>query len=418
MNRNQNQNKLRQEDQAVHDWYRFVQSFPPHLVRTYLERFGIDNTHTILDPFCGAGTTLVECKKLGIPSIGIEAHPMPHFASTVKCDWSASSNELIKFSKSIACATEDILGKESTEFRFELLDSERAKLLIKDSISPVPLRKALLLLSKINELGGNGCQIYGQLALAKILVSGVSNLKFGPEVGVGRIKDDAPVLESWMRSMLTMASDINIVNRHASTRSLVLKADAREAGLVLEPQSIDGVITSPPYPNEKDYTRTTRLESVVLGLINDRSELRKVKQGLLRSNTRGVYKADTDDDQVSQHPTVSLIAKSIEDKRVELGKNSGFERLYARVTLLYFGGMLRHLSSLRSALRPGAQLAYVLGDQASFLRVMIPTGQIVADIASSLGYEIQAVDLFRTRLSTVTGQHLREEVIVMKWAGY
>ena len=64
---------------------------------------------------------------------------------------------------------------------------------------------------------------------------------------------------------------------------------------ILKPGSVDFVITSPPYPNEKDYTRTTRLESVVLGLIKNRRELRMLKQNLVRSNTRGVYKADTDD---------------------------------------------------------------------------------------------------------------------------
>src|ERR1039457_448795 len=69
-------NKLRFEDRAAHDWYRFVLSFPAHLVRTYIERFELEPKHTVLDPFCGTGTTLVECKKLGIPSHGIESNPM------------------------------------------------------------------------------------------------------------------------------------------------------------------------------------------------------------------------------------------------------------------------------------------------------------------------------------------------------
>ncbi len=61
-------NKLRLEDRAAHDWYRFVLSFPAHLVRTYIDRFELTPKHHVLDPFCGIGTTLVECKKLGIPS--------------------------------------------------------------------------------------------------------------------------------------------------------------------------------------------------------------------------------------------------------------------------------------------------------------------------------------------------------------
>ena len=146
-------------------------------------------------------------------------------------------------------------------------------------------------------------------------------------------------------------------------------------GEVLSPASIDVVITSPPYPNEKDYTRTTRLESVLLSFVEDKAQLRHLKQGLIRSNTRGVYRNDDDDGWVVDHPEIQRIAAAIEARRIELGKTSGFERMYARVTRLYFGGMARHLADLRYILRPGARLAYVVGDQASYLRVMIRTGQ-------------------------------------------
>ncbi len=69
-------NQVEDADRPIHDWYRFVLSFPPHLVREYLDRFAATPKTRILDPFCGTGTTLVECKKQGIPSLGLEAHPM------------------------------------------------------------------------------------------------------------------------------------------------------------------------------------------------------------------------------------------------------------------------------------------------------------------------------------------------------
>jgi hypothetical protein len=120
---------------------------------------------------------------------------------------------------------------------------------------------------------------------------------------------------------------------------------------------------------------------------------------------------------VAQHPEIQRIAEAIEQRRVERGKSSGFERLYPKVTRLYFGGMARHLAELRTVLRPGAQLAYVVGDQASYLRVMIRTGQLIADIAEALGYEVVRIDLFRTRLATATREQLREEVVVLRWPG-
>jgi len=214
-----------------------------------------------------------------------------------------------------------------------------------------------------------------------------------------------------------MADDLRMLRVFRDTPAVVHYTDSRQPLPMIEPNSIDAVITSPPYPNEKDYTRTTRLESVMLGFIRDRSDLQALKRGLVRSNTRGVYKEDNDDDWVSGHPEIQRIAEAIESRRLELGKTSGFERLYPRVTRLYFGGMARHLAHLRTVLRPGAQLAYVVGDQASYLRIMIRTGQLLADIAQSLGYKLVAIDLFRTRLATATKEHLREEVVVLRWPG-
>jgi len=149
--------------------------------------------------------------------------------------------------------------------------------------------------------------------------------------------------------------------------------------------------------------------------VNSRAELRALKQGLVRSNTRGVYKADDDDSWIAEFPEIQELAHTIGERRKALGKTSGFERLYHRVTKLYFGGMARHLASLRPTLKPGAHLAYVVGDQASYLRVMIRTGQLLARIAERLGYEVIRIDLFRKRFATATRDDLREEVVVLRW---
>ena len=75
---------------------------PPHLVRDYLQRFNVTRRPRVLDPFCGTGTTVVECKKLGIPSVGIEANIFPHFAGQVKTDWTPDPNQLMESSRQIA----------------------------------------------------------------------------------------------------------------------------------------------------------------------------------------------------------------------------------------------------------------------------------------------------------------------------
>lgn len=80
-------NSLLLEDASVHRWYRSVLAFPPHLVRRLLSKFAADETSLVLDPFCGTGTTPVECKKSGVPSIGMDFNHMAYFASRTKVSW-------------------------------------------------------------------------------------------------------------------------------------------------------------------------------------------------------------------------------------------------------------------------------------------------------------------------------------------
>ncbi len=408
-------NRLSIEDRPVHDWYRFVLSFPAHLVRDYLGKFQISPGHTVLDPFCGTGTVLVECKKQGIDSIGIEAHPLTHMVASVKTNWDPEPDELLADAENVAqLAAQRISDSRSSPWTLPI---EAAKLLIGGSISPVPLHKTLVLRDTILADGAEGLRDHQLLALAAALPSDIGNLHFGPEVGVRASKDDAPVIASWLERVHEMVADLGTLAGQPDAVATVLHADSRASNEVLGRNQIDAVITSPPYPNEKDYTRTTRLESVILGFVTSKAELRATKRDLVRSNTRGVYKSDDDDNYLEVLPEAGAIADEIEDQRLRLGKTSGFEKQYPRVTRLYFGGMVKHLSGLREVLTQGANLAYVVGDQASYLRVLIRTGELIALAAERLGYQVLRRDLFRTRHATATGAQLREEVLVLRWPG-
>lgn len=424
--KNSIKNKLDFSDKEFHDWYRFVLSYPPHLVRQYLEEFNLNENDIVLDPFCGTGTTLVEAKLQNIPSIGIEANPFAHFASSVKVDWHIDTTMLLSIAKEIKdyvnneiekqgiTDTPSIKNIEAKSLR--QLTTEQEKLILKDSLSPLPLHKCLTLLDKINQYRNTPFYKYLGLALAKSAVFEFSNLRFGPEVGVGKLKSDSPVILPWFKEVQKIVKDIEhskALNKNVSAKAIL--SDSRNLKEILNGHKISAVITSPPYPNEKDYTRTTRLESVLLGFISSNDELKKFKKTLLRSNTRGVYKGDSDDDYVKSFPEIQRIADEIEKRRIELGKTSGFEKLYHKVTKLYFGGIAKHLIELQSVLNPGAYLAYVVGDQASYLRVMIRTGHLIAEIAQTLGYELIRIDLFRTRFSTATKTDLNEEVVILRW---
>nr|MBA3768586.1 DNA methyltransferase [Acidobacteriota bacterium] len=217
-------NKLYPEDIPVHEWYRFVLSYPPHLVRDYIKRFGITKDQLVLDPFCGTGTTNVECKKLGIPSVGIEANLVAHFAGHVKINWNPDPDGLIKHASAVAESVLSALrtvGIEDDLFftsnagslaYLRTLPPEVMKLMLTNSISPLPLHKVLVLIDQLKSRSDERYYHHEMLALAKALVCTISNLKFGPEVGIGRIKDDVSVIRTWLAGVQIMADDLRNVN--------------------------------------------------------------------------------------------------------------------------------------------------------------------------------------------------------------
>ena len=407
-------NKLQPSDRAFHDWYRFILSYPPHLVRHYFHQFGLTEHATVLDPFCGTGTTIVEAKKNGLASVGIEAVPMSQFACRTKVQWAVDLTAFAEAQQQVMAlaagqmATTPLLG----------FTREQQEIVVNNSIGDRPLHQCLVLKQAIATVTQPPIRDLFNLALAYVAVHEASNLKFGPEVGIRRRKrEDVPVLTGWQTKVEQMATDLTKYQTLADVPARCVRGDARSLRSLLAPQSIDAIITSPPYPNEKDYTRTTRLESVLLGFLRNKQDLRTFKQSLIRSNTRNVYKVDDDDLVLTAQSQVTSLAEVIEQRRLDLNKTSGFERKYHRVTSLYFGGMKRHLQALQPALKPGAQLAYVVGDQASFFQIMIRTGELLEEIAAEVGYQVQGRDLFRTRLATTTGAQLREEVVLLTWSG-
>ena len=422
-------NKVRKEDNAFHNWYRFVLSYPPHLVKYYLDKFQIDSDSVVLDPFSGTGTTLVESKLNGVESVGIEANPIARFATKTKLNWNVSTNELLDTALDITNSLRNSfkkLGIDDNEdshqsadlLNLRTLPVESEKILLKNSISPVPLHKSILLIERIKAVKNEQIKDHLLLASLKTIVGVASNLKFGPEVGLGEIKTDAPLLDPWILNVTQIIDDLSSLSTPSNNiKSEVHLGDARIVNQYLVPNSISAVITSPPYPNEKDYSRTTRLENVLLGLVTNMQDLRGVKKTFVRSHSRSVYKEDFDHLYVKDYKSIQKIANEIEKKRIELNKTSGFEKMYHKVTLQYFGGMAKHLANQRNSLIPGAKLAYVVGDQASYLRVMIRTGQLLAEISESLGYKVIDLELFRTRFATRSKEELREEVLVLEYKG-
>lgn len=439
--RNGSINALQKEDSAIHSWYRFVLSYPPHLVRQYVSAFGIRPNSLLLDPFCGTGTTLVEAKKCGIPSVGCDAHPFAALVSRVKTNWDLDPTILKHHFSRLLRRCETLMIKHGLEplslqaklFQdrrklerngFSLTEDEE-KLLPTGFLSHRPLQRLLILRDEIDaetEARPAAYRDFFLLSLSSVVANGAGNFAFGPEIYRTKPKPDYDVLGHFGRHTHQMISDLAAVRADGRQKcpSEVFCVDARD--LTDIPDNISAVITSPPYPNEKDYTRTTRVESILVGLIRDRENLRQVKESLLRSNTRNIFVDDSDAEEVKEFRSIQAVCRRIEERRIELNKDSGFERLYHKVVAHYFGGMRRHLRTLKLKLKKGARLAYVVGDQLSFLMVPVATAKLLGEVAESEGYAIIGCDLWRERVGTKvknspTNQktvRVREEILLLQ----
>jgi len=443
-------NRLQPADEVIHGWYRFVLGYPPHLVREYLKTLEADPTRDwVFDPFCGTATTPVEARLQSFSTLSTDANPISILATRVKLSWNIdldkirsrlgdvlelataclrrvhltspteAHQQLTLFGAQIPMSETGDTGLTTAGFDpTTLLPPKTAALIPRGFISRKPLLRVLALRYAIERVvSQQDIRDFMALALAHTIVTTAGNVGFGPEVYRLPPREDADVLGAFADTVTRMVSDLQTIlvrQRCPFPPAYVFKDDARTLSSLAGCPPIGIVITSPPYPNEKDYTRSTRLESVLLGLITTRQDLRNLKSHLLRSNTRNVFVGDDDDIFIKDIPSVVRVAEEIEEKRLHLRKTSGFERLYHRVTRLYFGGMYRHLAALLPKLRPGARCAYVVGDQMSYFRVHIRTARLLADVAIKAGYQVEGVELWRTRRSTTTRQDLEENVLILK----
>jgi DNA modification methylase len=425
-------------DGDIHEWYRFVLSFPDHLVDEMCQRFGAGQGDIILDPFCGTGTTLVECKKKGIDCIGIEANPACVFASRVKTTWDLDTEELRTAAKAVVgrvnatCNELTFSGQPlfATAFNADALkrqllaNSQEGRYFVSSGmlnrgwISETPFYKTLSLLNEIKSARIEPkVKDMLKLALVAILVEKVGNVSFGPEIYVSRRKEDADVLGAFRKKIERMVADLEKVQEVDTVgESWVLSGDARECDSVLTQSnlgSVDFVITSPPYPTEKDYTRQTRLELVFLGYVYNAKSLRRIKQAMIRSHSKGIYKSDSDGEWVVDIPEVQSIADELRAKIVN--KTYGFAKLYPRIIEEYFGGMYRHLTSLWHVLRGGGQCAYVVGEQRTYLQTFTPTGKIIGILAERIGFQIDDILIWRIRRGTTgSGKEIKEEIVILR----
>ena len=400
----------------IHDWYRIILGYSDHLVSQLIDRFKIQEGDWVLDPFCGSGTTLVECLKRGINAVGIDANPSSCFAARVKADWTLNGRRLREnAAKARLGYVQEIRTKHHLEDPpYRYLD--KTGFIKRGWMSEKPLRKALALKIAIQAL--NITHRYKSalmLALVAEITASASNVKFGPELYCGPSKDNHDVLDGFLERIETMASDLATVSDLARSAVTVVQGDSRNCGGLSEVSKhapFAAIICSPPYPAEHDYTRNSRLELAFLDHVPDLASLRVIKKAMIRSHSKGIYVTDSDGEQVAGNRRVMAVVEEIQ-KKAEL-KTHGFARYYPIVAKEYFGGIRRHLAAAIPLLKEDGFCAYVVGDQSSYLGVHIPTAEIISELAYEVGFKTDTIEHWRNRWSTTNSKNMEEHILVLR----
>jgi DNA modification methylase len=155
----------------------------------------------------------------------------------------------------------------------------------------------------------------------------------------------------------------------------------------------DAIITSPPYCNRYDYTRTYALELALLNigeqeLINLRQEMLSCtvenrSKNLLNLNFN--WKASL---EISQsHPLLQTILRCLEHQRLEkILNNNGIPRMIKG----YFDEMACVIQECFRVLKPGAKL-FMVNDNVRYSGISISTDIILSDFAEKLGFLVENI---------------------------
>jgi hypothetical protein len=79
------------QGEPAHRWFRLTPSFGPDLVRDMATLLNVSSHHHVLDPFAGAGTTLIECQAAQIRATGIELNPLLQYVTNASLDWTVDA---------------------------------------------------------------------------------------------------------------------------------------------------------------------------------------------------------------------------------------------------------------------------------------------------------------------------------------
>ncbi len=236
----------------IHRWVPWIAGFSSSFVKDALNRY-LDGKGTILDPFAGVGTTLVEGALLGHNGIGFEINPYAASACRVKVNAYQIALEKLydEIHRFQTFYDGTFLMKETPQSKPPKGFKTREAF-----YSPQVLHKVLIVQDFINTIQDTALQDLFRLAFVSTMVR-YSNYSYEPSLGrrvsAGKENiEDFHVSTTILYKLTEMAEDIRWVQTHlphGSVQVKIINNSFFQYRTYLPPQSADLIVTSPPYLN-------------------------------------------------------------------------------------------------------------------------------------------------------------------------
>lgn len=380
----------------IHRWVPWIAGFSCDFVKSALAEF-LRKKGTVLDPFCGVGTTLIEAVLSGHNTIGFEINPYAVLASRAKAN--AHHIDLNAFDSAISDFQQ--FCSKRTSLNYKPYSTEPQGFKTRASFySPRVLHRVLVVQDFICLIDNENIRDLFRLAFASTMVN-YSNYSYEPSlsrrISVGRAEiHDFPVAKAISDKLSEMAEDILWAQERIEQNNLDIKIindsffRCREHIL---PASVDLIVTSPPYLNNYHYNRNTRPQLYWLGYAHSPDELRKLEDlnfGKFWQTVRDFDRLDLSFDLPQTDIAERLeVLRKLNKEKGPYGGNG-----WANYAAAYFNDCYKFAEGIHYVLKPGGAALVVIGN--SILQgVMIRTDEYFGKIAEAIGMELLKIDIPR-----------------------
>jgi len=384
--------------QPIYRWFVYPHSFTREFVHWALEEIKLRKEATVMDPFLGAGTTLLACKEAGISAIGFDLLPLSVLISNVKV-----RNYRLQILK-------NLWGSLKRAGWPNLATGAPDIPMLSKAFDPPVLERILSIQHILRSIGNKKYSDFFLVGLLSIIGHVSKTEKGGGWLRLcpGKVVSPNEVDIQFMNAVELMLSDLEQSSRQqlAEQNWEAYLADARN---LPNTQEFDAIISSPPYLNRHDYTRIFSLE-LSLPFLKNHKELKDLRYRSLRSHVEAKKTYSTDGYSVTSR--LEAILDAIQDRPLNN------ERIPSMIRG-YFEDLHCTLKGLCPLVRENGYVVFVLGN-VRFSGIIVPVDEIVAEIGEQVGLRWQKTVVARLRGNSAQqmgrfGRELsRESVIIWR----